>query len=307
MAVYLNRGTCVFYHPFRESRIQADLISGFISAVTSVYGEIKGDGVQGSLEEIHYHGLRLNSYNGKYVLGILILDEEISPLMRDRLQFFVELFENEYESHLQGWTGLTDCFDPEWIVTNLVSTFGYSWALPHTIRIADKLSGTERKVLDYIKASLGDKREFLIEDYIAPIAELLHMRKAEAFDVLIRMEESEIFIPISIHTVLQRQGMGMVATAEDMGEVGEVHVESSEEPEESMPEETTEEGEPTPEEVEPEVTEGEEESAEVQTEPQVEEPEKPEEKEEKHVDPKDAFVAEVESLLKKEKDSEDKD
>jgi hypothetical protein len=299
MAVYLNRGTCVFYHPFREGRIQADLISGFISAVTSVYGEIKGNGVQGSLEEIHYHGLRLNSYNGKYVLGILILDEEISQLMRDRLQFFVELFENEYESHLEGWTGLTDCFDPEWIVTNLVSTFGYSWALPHTIRIADKLSGEEKKVINYIKASLGDKREFLIEDYVAPIAELLHMTKAEALDVLLRMEEYEIFAPISIQTVLQRQGMGMVATAEDIGELGEIPVESTPEPQES-----TEESEPTPEEAEPEVSQAEveEEPSEAPPETQAEEPE-----EKKEVDAKDAFVAEVESLLKKEKNKEDED
>ena len=45
MAVYLDRGTCVFYHPFGEDRIQPDLISGFIAAITSVYGEIMGDGV----------------------------------------------------------------------------------------------------------------------------------------------------------------------------------------------------------------------------------------------------------------------
>jgi hypothetical protein len=48
MAVYLDRGTCVFYHPFAEDRIQPDLISGFIAAITSVYGEIKGDGVRGT-------------------------------------------------------------------------------------------------------------------------------------------------------------------------------------------------------------------------------------------------------------------
>ncbi|TFH08846.1 MAG: hypothetical protein E4H14_05645, partial [Candidatus Thorarchaeota archaeon] len=32
MAVYLDRGTCVFYHPFTDERIQPDLISGFIAA-----------------------------------------------------------------------------------------------------------------------------------------------------------------------------------------------------------------------------------------------------------------------------------
>ena len=131
MAIYLDRGTCVFYHPFTDERIQPDLISGFIAAITSVYGEIKGDGVRGTLEEIQYHGLRLNSYSGEFIIGILILEGEMTPLLRERLQFFVELFENQYDQELDGWTGLIDCFDPEWVVSTLNSAFNYSWLLPH--------------------------------------------------------------------------------------------------------------------------------------------------------------------------------
>ncbi|MFW9851131.1 MAG: hypothetical protein ACFFF4_18545, partial [Candidatus Thorarchaeota archaeon] len=195
MAVYVDRGTCVFYHPFRSARIQADLISGFISAVTSVYGEIKGeDGVQGTLEEIHYQGLRLNSYSGEYVLGILILEKEISPILRDRLQFFVELFENEYDIHLKGWTGIVDCFDPEWIVSNLMTAFGYSWIVPHTIDDTVKMNGTEKKIIGYIKASLGEKleREFSISDYLQPIARMQKISEAEALDIFLKMEDKEI-------------------------------------------------------------------------------------------------------------------
>jgi hypothetical protein len=166
MAVYLDRGTCVFYHPFTDERIQPDLISGFIAAITSVYGEIKGDGVRGTLEEIQYHGLRLNSYSGEFTIGILILEGEMTPLLRERLQFFVELFENQYDKDLTDWTGLIDCFDPEWVVSNLTSAYNYSWLHAHKFGPTQKVAKTDARILDYISAVRDDKGEFYIKNLI---------------------------------------------------------------------------------------------------------------------------------------------
>ena len=272
MAVYVDRGTCVFYHPFKSARIQADLISGFISAVTSVYGEIKGDGVQGTLEEIHYQGLRLNSYSGRYVLGILIMEKEMTPALRDRLAFFIDMFEHEYESHLDGWTGIVDCFDPEWIVSNLMATFGYDWIVPHTIDDPAKMHGLEKKIIGYIKASLGNKKErdFLIADYIQPIAQMIKKTPAEVLDIFVKMEDKEIINPISVHTILLRQGLGL-SGLDDIIEEIEIS----------------------------EITEEEAATEEILVKDEESE-EQIEEKEE--VDPKDQFLADVESLLKKEKD-----
>ncbi len=210
MAVYVNRGTCVFYHPFTESRIQADLISGFISAITSVYGEIKGNGVQGTLEEIHYHGLRLNSYSGKYVIGILILEGELTPLLKDRLQYFVERFEAQYQDNLRDWNGETECFDPEWIVSNLVAAFNFNWLLPHKLSTQKKMSGDQKKILRILGTRIDEKGEFLIGDVLSPIAEATGRTEPEAFDYLLNMEENGLMVPISISTVLQRQGMALV-------------------------------------------------------------------------------------------------
>ncbi|MHA1907880.1 MAG: hypothetical protein ACW98Y_11340 [Candidatus Thorarchaeota archaeon] len=302
MAVYVDRGTCVFYHPFRSARIQADLISGFISAVTSVYGEIKGDGVQGTLEEIHYQGLRLNSYSGQYVLGILILEKEISTRLRGRLQFFVEMFENEYESHLKGWTGIVDCFDPEWIVSNLMATFGYSWVVPHTIDDSVKMTGTEKKIIGYVKASLGEKleREFEISEYLQPIARMQKKSEAEALDIFLRMEDKGIIQPISVHTILLRQGLGLSG----VDELVEEFADASEIVKDPIPEEPT-----LDEEVETAVEEPKtpkkkkKKKSEVETpkeEPKEEEPEP-----EKEADPRDKFLEDVESLLKKEKEDGD--
>jgi hypothetical protein len=268
MAVYLDRGTCVFYHPFAEDRIQPDLISGFIAAITSVYGEIKGDGVRGTLEEIQYHGLRLNSYSGQYIIGILILGGEMTPLLRERLQFFVELFENQYDHDLEGWTGVVDCFDPEWVVSTLNSSFNYSWHLPHRFGPTQKVSKNDAKILDYIGAVRDDRSEFYIKDLLTPLSEMFDKTPAQVLDRLLFLEDRGVIIPIGIQTILQRQGLALVNGADDL---------------------------PAPIAPEP-VEELEYELDEVETEPTEEAAE---------VDSMEAFVQDVESLLEKEAEEED--
>jgi DNA-binding Lrp family transcriptional regulator len=287
MAVYLDRGTCVFYHPFTDERIQPDLISGFIAAITSVYGEIKGDGVRGTLEEIQYHGLRLNSYSGQYVIGILILEGEMTTLLRERLQFFVELFENQYDHDLDGWTGLIDCFDPEWVVATLNSAFNYAWHLPHRFGPTQKVTKMDAKILDYIGAVRDERSEFYIKNLLSPLAEMLDKTEPEVIDRLLLLQDRGIIVPIGIQTILQRQGLALVNGSD-------AHV--------AQPPTTVDE--PDSEEAQPETVEElefEEFAEEVIEEPLEELVEEPE------PDPMEAFVQDVESLLVAKKDEEKKD
>jgi hypothetical protein len=274
MAVYLDRGTCVFYHPFTEERIQPDLISGFIAAITSVYGEIKGDGVRGTLEEIQYHGLRLNSYSGQYIIGILILEGEMTPLLRERLQFFVELFENQYDHDLDGWTGLVDCFDPEWVVSTLNSSFNYAWHLPHRFGPTQKVTKLDAKILDYIGAVRDEWSEFYIKNLLPPLGEMLEKTEAEVLDRLLLLQDRGVIVPIGIQTILQRQGLALVNGTDESAVGPPPSVDETEPVEELEFEELAEEA--------------------------VEEP-KPD------VDPMEEFVQDVESLLVAKSDEEKKD
>ncbi|RDE14840.1 MAG: hypothetical protein C4K48_05510, partial [Candidatus Thorarchaeota archaeon] len=284
MAVYLDRGTCVFYHPFTEERIQPDLISGFIAAITSVYGEIKGDGVRGTLEEIQYHGLRLNSYSGEKIIGILILEGEMTPLLKDRLQFFVELFENQYERDLESWSGLIDCFDSEWIVSTLNAAFNYSWLLPHRFGPTQKVSKTDARILDYIAAVRDNKAEFYLRKLLSPLSEMLQLSEAQVLDRLLALQDKGAIVPVGVQTVLQRQGMGL-----SDGHEGEEATPPTPPPEEEISWEIEEEAKPVP------AKEQKKEST-----PVAEEPVKTPEPEEE-TDSMEAFVRDVESLLRKEK------
>ncbi len=287
MAVYLDRGTCVFYHPFTDTRIQPDLISGFIAAITSVYGEIKGDGVSGTLEEIQYQGLWLNSYSSQYVIGILILEGETSPFLRERLQFFVEMFENQYESHLTDWKGAVDCFDPEWVIGNLNETFNYNWMLPHIIVEREKARGFESEILKVLSERLDEKDEFRIADVLEPAAKETGKTEAEILDVLLEMQEKGLIRPISIHTVLQRQGLGILGEEE-----GEIEMIGGEEAVESVEEE------PAPVSETPSDMRAEEPSEQDEDASDEKEPEKDEDEAEK-------FIKDVEALMSPETDDND--
>ncbi len=277
MAVYLDRGTCVFYHPFAEDRIQPDLISGFIAAITSVYGEIKGDGVRGTLEEIQYHGLRLNSYSGQYIIGILILGGEMTPLLRERLQFFVELFENQYDADLDGWTGVVDCFDPEWVVSTLNSAFNYAWHLPHRFGPTQKVTKVDARILDYIAAVRDERGEFYIRNLLTPLAEMLDKTEAQILDRLLYLQDRGVIVPIGIQTILQRQGLALVDGTDEF--LTPVEPEEIEELEYELPV-------PPDEEIEP-----------------LEEPSE-EPPQESEVDEMEAFVQDVESILQAEAEKE---
>jgi DNA-binding Lrp family transcriptional regulator len=297
MAVYLDRGTCVFYHPFTNERIQPDLISGFIAAITSVYGEIKGDGVRGTLEEIQYHGLRLNSYSGQYIIGILILEGEMTTLLRERLQFFVELFENQYDQDLDGWTGLVDCFDPEWVVSTLNASFNYAWHLPHRFGPTQKVTKMDAKILDYIGAIRDEWSEFYIKNLITPLAEMLDKTEAEVLDRLLLLQDRGIIIPIGIQTILQRQGLALVNGSE----------ETLSEPPDTVDEPVSVD-EPLPEEASPESVE-ELQFDEIKEEMIAEEPfaEVIPEPEPEPEDEMEAFVQDVESLLAAKAEDEKKE
>jgi hypothetical protein len=210
MAIYIEHGTCVIYFPFTEKHIEPDLISGFISAITSVYGEITGEGsVKGTLEEIHYHGLRLNSYSGRYLIGMLILESEMSSNLKRRLEFFVEMFESQYEGDLEDWMGRVECFDPEWVLSNLLSTLDYYWLLPQKIADEKRIRKEDKTVLRFLQDSLDEKEEFRIDEVLAPLAQQLGETEAETLERLLTLQEEGAIEPISVQTLMTRRGLGL--------------------------------------------------------------------------------------------------
>ena len=111
MIILKETGGCIFYHPFKKSEISSDLISGFISAMSSMYGEFTGDYKQESVESLKYQGMNMDGFNGKYVLGILISEGSLETEFN--LQDYITLFEEEYRDVLENWKGFVKICRPD--------------------------------------------------------------------------------------------------------------------------------------------------------------------------------------------------
>jgi hypothetical protein len=122
---------------------------------------------------------------------------------------------------------------------------------------------------------------------------MLDISEAEVLDRLLTLQDKGVIIPVSIQTILQRQGMGL-ANGEFLSEMTPVDLPKEEEPAIEKPEAPVEEPEPV-------------EEAPPAEKPVVEEEAPVEEEQKEELDPMEEFVKDVEDLLTKEKDDDSKE
>ncbi|MGY5877274.1 MAG: hypothetical protein RTU30_16095, partial [Candidatus Thorarchaeota archaeon] len=155
---------------------------------------------------------------------------------------------------------------------------------PHRISAKKKLKGMDRKMVDVINQHMDETGEFYIDHTIKPIAEEFGCSEAEALDMIYALGDRGIINPISVHTVLLRQGFGLADEPEgEMEFILEDH-------------ELSRKGGDAPS-AEPEIVEPSKED--------VVKPDKPEEEIKEESVAMDDFVSDVEELLKDKKQEED--
>ena len=162
------------------------------------------------------------------------------------------------------------------------------------------------RILDYIGAVRDERGEFYLKDLLKPLAEMFEKTEAEILDQLLQLQDKGMIVPVSIQTILQRQGMGL-SNGDSEGitiplppELME-EIEKTTEEQEAIEEETLEYDEIVEPE-EPEKTK-EPEVSEEPKEPETKKKEQPKAK--KMVDPLEEFVKDVEDLLTKEKEKDE--
>ena len=93
----------------KETEVDDDLISGFLTALSSFGTELTG--VATAMENIKYKGSKLLLEDGNYINSCLVLNEEESPNLKSKALQAIELFEEKYKSYLEGFTGEVGVFD----------------------------------------------------------------------------------------------------------------------------------------------------------------------------------------------------
>lgn len=110
--MYAKTGLPIFTYDFAGGEMPSALLSGFISAVNSFYGELSGDADRESqLRDVHYKDLHLSLREGQNVVSVLILDASPPEELTESLANFTAQFEAHYTNELKTFEGRIDIFD----------------------------------------------------------------------------------------------------------------------------------------------------------------------------------------------------
>ncbi|TFF88626.1 MAG: hypothetical protein EU549_02660 [Promethearchaeota archaeon] len=104
LVVHKDVGVTIFSKNFSENALDADLISGFLTAISSFGMELSG-GQSIGIKKMEYESLKIVLQQGTYVNVGLILDDFPEQWLDLRLKTFVKALETQYKENLKSWTG----------------------------------------------------------------------------------------------------------------------------------------------------------------------------------------------------------
>ncbi len=206
LVLYKGTGTCVFFKSFGSEAIDPELISGFISAVSSFGKEMVA---QKALNEITYGDKMLLLADGEYIRVALVLSKKASIILRKHLTEFIAAFGKTYESELPNWRGQLNVFRNAGVFVDEI--FNTSIILPHkiTYEFSDvkTLKTPHSKDVLKIAHSCCEEAErdfFFIATLLKEATERTKKDTAEIFSGIKELRDNKILMPIEISTIEAR-------------------------------------------------------------------------------------------------------
>ncbi len=109
MVININSGILLYSQACSGFVFDGDLVSGFLSAVSSFGFELTKK--ESAMRAIQYHDFEIVLGSGNYISVAIVLSGKITEFLRNKLSNFVKNFEYVYESDLKQWVGDTSVFD----------------------------------------------------------------------------------------------------------------------------------------------------------------------------------------------------
>ncbi len=203
LVLYKGTGTCIYFKSFGSEQIDPELISGFISAISSFGKDLVS---QEELNEISYGDKMLLLSDGEYIRVALVLGKKASLILRRNLMEFIHRFERAYINELPNWRGQLNIFrEAGTIVDDVLST---SIILPHEISYEYSTAKALKKpqsqgVLKIAKNLMKDSERnfFFIATLLKEATEKSGKDTAEIFIGIKELRDKRILMPIEISAI----------------------------------------------------------------------------------------------------------
>ncbi|MBD3254272.1 MAG: hypothetical protein GF383_04225 [Candidatus Lokiarchaeota archaeon] len=110
IVIDIESGISIFSYSGQKS-IDENLISGFLTAMDQFVSEFGGE--DASMKEIDYKGFYVQAAYGDYVKIALFLSQPSDKILKERLDYFIKQFENNYTLQIKEFreTGSVNMFD----------------------------------------------------------------------------------------------------------------------------------------------------------------------------------------------------
>jgi len=203
LVLYKGTGTCIYFKSFGSEQIDPELISGFISAISSFGKDLVS---QEELNEISYGDKMLLLSDGEYIRVALVLGKKASLILRRSLTEFIYSFEKNYINALPNWRGQLNIFrDAGIIVDDVLST---SIILPHEITYEHSTTKALKKPQsrDVLKIAnnlmkASERNFFFIATLLKEATEKTGKDTAQIFMGIKELRDKKILMPIEIAAI----------------------------------------------------------------------------------------------------------
>ena len=203
LILYKGTGTCIFFKSFGSEQVDPELISGFISAISSFGKDLVS---QEELNEITYGDKMLLISDGEFTRAALVLGKKASLILRKNTMEFINVFEKTYDNELPNWRGQLNIFrSAGTIIDEMLST---SIILPHEIsyefsNVKSLKTVHSRDVLKIANHLIKDteRKFFFIATLLKEATEKTSKDTAEIFMGIKELRDQRILIPIEISAI----------------------------------------------------------------------------------------------------------
>ncbi|UYP45688.1 hypothetical protein NEF87_001973 [Candidatus Lokiarchaeum ossiferum] len=203
-----ENGLTLFSHSFSDKRIEENLISGFISAISSFGVELGGRVKQNAtesdevskLKELSYNQFKIIIVEGSLMRIALLLLKSPSPSLQTNVKTFLTSFETTHTEFLSKWHGAIPDKEPiqRALEKYLFVHFIYNYKLILT-RLPDyerklKSNSNTIKILSVCRTYFGNL--FTMKDVIEHML-TYEIGEVETFNILLKLMKDNLFIPLN--------------------------------------------------------------------------------------------------------------
>ncbi len=228
LVIHAKTGSCLFQYSFGETTLDADLISGFLTAISAFQTEIttappssekipfadkklseEPEEVKEQGFELSYANFKILLKDGEKIRTALILAAQPTESIRESLDEFVKQFEIKYEDELKDWRGAISPFHTADAIIELAFETSLLW--PHIVekevREKVKLNSLEDSLVTLALTIQQEKQYFFLPTLVGMAENVRRESRVEILGTIDDLRQKGLFraIPIEVLSDLIQQ------------------------------------------------------------------------------------------------------